>query len=134
VTSRPSAEGSGAPADDEPLARHALILVAERQARRAQVALANSDHAEATSQGSDLLREIEDLLEGFSSPLERDPSTWSTALRLRDELGGYLLAARTLEETGVSTEVVVNVLRRAATCAEDMLERLAAGVVQRQSA
>jgi hypothetical protein len=113
-----------------------MLLTAGTHVRRAQAALANGDQAEASSQGHDLLAQVEDLLEGFSSPHECDASTWTVALRLRDELGGYLLAARTLQETGVATAVVVNVLRRAATCAEDVLERLAAGAgaSERQSA
>jgi hypothetical protein len=127
-------EWAGSLAGEELPAGGAILLAAGQQARRARAALSGGDHETATAEGHELLGQVEDLLERFSSPDERDRSLWTAAVGLRDELGGYLLAARTLEETGVSAEVVVNVLRRAAACAEDALDGLAARAVERQSA
>jgi hypothetical protein len=45
-----------------------------------------------------------------------------------------LLAATTLEETGVSTAVVIEMLRRGAAFAEDMLGQLAERAAERRTA
>ena len=102
--------------------------------RQAQAALANGDSAAASARGHEMLRQVEDLLECLSSPHDTDPRLWSTAVGLRDDFGGYLLAATTLQETGVSPAVVIDVLRRGAALAEIVLERLSAGTGARQSA
>jgi hypothetical protein len=125
---------SGGPNDEDQPAGEAILLTAGEQVRRARAALAGGDHETATAQGHELLGQVEDLLERLSSPDERDRSMWTAAVGLRDELGGYLLAARTLQETGVSADVVVNVLRRAAACAEGALDGLTARAVERQPA
>jgi hypothetical protein len=51
---------------------------------------------------------------------------WTAAVALRDELGGYLLAATTLAETGVAPRVVTELLQRGAALAEGRLDRLGA--------
>jgi hypothetical protein len=134
TTQRQAWEWSGGPSGEDRVAGDAILLVAGQQARRARAALAGGDDETATAEGHELLGQVEDLLERLSSPDERDRSMWTAAVGLRDELGGYLLAARTLQETGVSADVVVNVLRRAAACAEGVLDGLAARAVERQSA
>jgi hypothetical protein len=123
----------------EPLSDHvsghdAILVTAEQHLRQAQAALANGDSAAASARGHEMLRQVEDLLECLSSPHDADPGMWSTAVGLRDDFGGYLLAATTLQETGVSPAVVIDVLRRGAAFAEDVLERLTAGAAARQSA
>jgi hypothetical protein len=127
-------EWCGGPAGDGLTAGDAILLAAAQQARRARAALTGGDHETASTQAHELLGQVEVLLERFSSPDERDRSMWTAAVGLRDEIGGYLLAAQTLQETGVSADVVVNVLRRAAACAEDALDGLTARAVERRSA
>ncbi len=71
----------------EAQAAHTLLRAAEEQARHARAALANGDRAVASAEGHELLTQVEDLL-GELSSREPDRSTWTTALRLRDQLGG----------------------------------------------
>jgi hypothetical protein len=112
----------------------AILLTAERHLRQAQAALAGGDSAAASARGREMLGQVEDLLDCLSSPHDADPSMWSAAVGLRDDFGGYLLAAATLQETGVSSEVIIDVLRRGTALAETALEQLAAGAGERQSA
>jgi hypothetical protein len=119
---------------DQPSGHDAILVTAEVHLRQAQAALANGDSAAASARGHEMLRQVEDLLECLSSPHDTDPRMWSTAVGLRDDFGGYLLAATTLQETGVSSAVVIDVLRRGAALAEVSLERLSAGAAARQSA
>jgi hypothetical protein len=112
----------------------AILVTAEQHLRQAQAALADGDSEAARARGHEMLRQVEDLLECLSSPNGADPRMWSTAVGLRDDFGGYLLAATTLQETGVSAAVVIDVLRRGAAFAEDVLERLSARAAECQSA
>jgi hypothetical protein len=114
------------PLADQASGHDAILVTAEVHLRQAQAALANGDSAAASARGHEMLRQVEDLLECLSSPHEADPRMWSTAVALRDDFGGYLLAATTLEETGVAPAVIIDVLRRGAALAEDVLERLSA--------
>jgi hypothetical protein len=123
------------PDDDRRITgQDAILVTAEQHLRQAQAALADGDSAEASARGQEMLRQVEDLLDCLSSPHETDPKLWSTAVGLRDDFGGYLLAATTLQETGVSPAVVIDILRRGAAFAEDVLERLSAGAAERQTA
>jgi len=118
-----------------PASEHdAILLTAERHLRQAQAALADGDSTAASARGREMLAQVEDLLECLSSPHDADPSMWSAAVGLRDDFGGYLLAAATLQETGVAAEVIIDVLRRGAAFAEAALEQLAVGAAERQSA
>ncbi|HEX9546429.1 MAG TPA: hypothetical protein VF942_03780 [Acidimicrobiales bacterium] len=108
----------------------AILRAADHEVRRARAVLASGDEAddeltviEAAEEAHRVLRGVEDLLGGFPAASE-DHETWRKAQQLRAELGGYLLAASTLQETGVSTRVVASMLQRGAACAEELLNRV----------
>src|ERR1700730_14670438 len=92
--------------------------------RDARDLLGSTDPLGAASHASALLHHVEDLLDHLSSSPSQDTSTWVLAVTLRDELSGYLLAASTLEETGVAPDVIVHLLQRGASQAEELLGRL----------
>jgi len=108
----------------------AILRAADHEVRRARAVLASGDEAddeltviEVAEEAHRVLRGVEDLLGGFPAASE-DHETWRKAQQLRAELGGYLLAASTLQETGVSTRVVASMLQRGAACAEELLNRV----------
>ena len=108
----------------------AIMRAADLEVRRARAVLAAGDEAEdelivleVAAEAHRVLRGVEDLLAGFPAACE-DHDTWRVAQQLRAELGGYLLAASTLQETGVSTRVVASMLQRGAACAEELLDRV----------
>jgi hypothetical protein len=107
----------------------AILRAADHEVRRARAVLTAGDEAEdelivreVAEEAHRVLRGVEDLLAGFPAAGE-DHETWRVAQQLRAELGGYLLAASTLQETGVSTRVVASMLQRGAACAEELLDR-----------
>lgn len=109
----------------------AILRAADIEVRRARAVLAAGDEAddeliviEVAEEAHRVLRGVEDLLGGFPAAAE-DHETWRVAQQVRAELGGYLLAASTLQETGVSTRVVASMLQRGAACAEELLDRAA---------
>jgi hypothetical protein len=104
-------------------AARVLSTVASK-VRDARDVLGSGDPLGAASHASALLHHVEDLLDHLSASHREDTSTWVLAVTLRDELSGYLLAASTLEETGVAPGVIVHVLQRGAGQAEELLGRL----------
>ena len=102
----------------------AVLQAVEHQLRSARAVLAAGEDLHATTAAYRLLRSVEDLLAEFPDAATGGSESWRQANLLRDELGGYLLAAATLEETGVSLQVVASMLQRGAACAQELLERL----------
>jgi hypothetical protein len=128
TTTRPADGPDPQPAEGDP------IVGARQRVHLAQAVLGAGDPAVAWAEGFQLLKQAEDLLDQLSSSPEPDRSIWWRAVALRDDLGGYLLAASTLHETGVAVEVVVDLMRRAAACAGHVLEGMTAPVEERRSA
>jgi hypothetical protein len=108
-----------------------VLSTVASKVRDARDLLGSGDPLGAASHASALLHHVEDLLDHLSSSPSQDTSTWVLAVTLRDELSGYLLAASTLEETGVSPGVIVHVLQRGAGQAEELLGRLTTAVEHR---
>jgi len=70
------------------------------------------------------VREARAVLATFPPANTDNREGWTAAVALRDELGGYLLAATTLSETGVAPQIVTELLQRGAALAEGRLDRL----------
>jgi hypothetical protein len=97
-----------------------------RQATKARAVLATSDGDTAVFEAQQLLHAVDEMLGSFPAGNAEDQEAWTAAVALRDELGGYLLAATTLAETGVAPQVVTELLQRGAALAERRLDRLGA--------
>jgi hypothetical protein len=105
-----------------------VLSTVASKVRDARDVLGGGDPLGAASHASALLHHVEDLLDHLSASRGQDTSTWALAVTLRDELSGYLLAASTLEETGVSPGVIVHVLQRGAGQTEELLGRLTTAI------
>jgi hypothetical protein len=108
-----------------------VLSTVARTVRDAQNLLGSGDPLGAAGDATALLHHVEDLLDLLSASPSQDASTWALAVTLRDELSGYLLAATTLEETGVAPNVIVQVLQRGAGQAEELLGRLTTATERR---
>jgi hypothetical protein len=104
----------------------AIVESVERHVREARAVLATSDRDAAVFEAQQLLHAVDDMLGGFPAGNTAEQESWTAAVALRDELGGYLLAASTLAETGVRPQVVTQLLERGAALAEGRLDRLGA--------
>jgi hypothetical protein len=111
----------------------AILHAVEQHVREARAVLATSDRETALSEAQQLLYGVEDLLRRFPAGTKESHDGWPAAVALRDDLGGYLLAATTLAETGVAPKVVTELLQRGAALAEGRLDRLA-GTTEAKSA
>jgi len=74
--------------------------------------------------GLKLLRMAESTAGSLPSALVGDDATFRAVLDVRNELGCCVLAAERLEEAGVDTHVVVEILERGAATADRILDRL----------
>jgi hypothetical protein len=110
-------------ATDDPAA---IVESVEQRVRKARAVLATCDRDTAVFEAQQLLRAVDEMLESFPGANTEDQEAWTATVALRDELGGYLLAATTLAETGVAPQVVTELLRRGAALAEGRLDRLGA--------
>jgi hypothetical protein len=108
-----------------------VLSTVARNVRDARDLLGSGDPLGAAGDATALLHHVEDLLDLLSTSPSQDTSTWALAVTLRDELSGYLLAATTLEETGVAPNIIVQVLQRGAGQAEELLGRLTAATQRR---
>lgn len=108
-----------------------VLSTVARTVRDAKDRLGRGDPLGAAGDATALLHHVEDLLDLLSASPSQDASTWALAVTLRDELSGYLLAATTLEETGVAPNVIVQVLQRGAGQAEELLGRLTTATERR---
>ena len=102
----------------------AIVRSVERHVRAARALLATTDRETAALEAQQLLSVVDQLLRSFPASTVENDESWTAAVALRDELGGYLLAATTLAETGVAPQVVTELLQRGATLAEGRLNRL----------
>jgi hypothetical protein len=91
----------------------------------ARTALAVANPLDATSVASRLLYGVEVDLDALLETIGQDPSIWPVVLALRDEISAYLLAAESLEKTGVAPTVTVALLRRGTSRAQEQVDRLA---------
>jgi hypothetical protein len=91
----------------------------------ARVALTVADPLDATGEASPLLRRVEADLDALLGSSGQDRSIWPLVLALRDEISAYLLAAESLEKTGVAPTVTVALLRRGISRAQERLDQLA---------
>src|SRR5579859_3361742 len=102
----------------------AALPVVRRHVHDALAALANEDLNVAATEASSLLGQVEVVVDQISALSDQDRESWIVLIALRDNLSGYLLAASTLEETGVAPSVIVAMLERGAVYAEQTLTRL----------
>jgi hypothetical protein len=106
-----------------------LLRTIERNLRDARVALRGDDR-DVAAEGQRLLREANQYLADVPRSSPTDLNLLRALQDVRNELGGYLLAAEELEQAGVSPQVVVEILRRGAAEADGRLGRLAGAVLQ----
>jgi hypothetical protein len=104
----------------------AIVASVERHVREARAVLATKDRETAVFEAQHLLHAVDEMLGSFPAADTVNQQGWTAAVALRDELGGYLLAATTLAETGVAPQVVTELLQRGAALAEGRLDRLGA--------
>jgi hypothetical protein len=104
----------------------AIVDSVERHVQKARAVLATSNKETAVLEAQQLLHAVDEMLESFPAGNAEDQEGWTAAIGLRDELGGYLLAATTLAETGVAPQVVTELLQRGAALAAGRLDRLGA--------
>jgi hypothetical protein len=104
----------------------AIVESVERHVREARAVLATTDREKAVFEAQQLLLAVDEMLGSFPAGGTENHEGWTAAVALRDELGGYLLAATTLAETGVAPHVVTELLERGAALAEGRLDRLGA--------
>jgi hypothetical protein len=102
----------------------AIVEAVERHVREARAVLATEDRETAVFEAQQLLRAVDEMLGRFPAANTDNHERWTAAVALRDELGGYLLAATTLAETGVAPQIVTELLQRGAALAEGRLDRL----------
>jgi hypothetical protein len=104
----------------------AIVESVEQHVREARAVLATKDRETAVFEAQQLLHAVDEMLGSFPAADTVNQEGWTAAVALRDELGGYLLAATTLAETGVAPQVVTELLQRGAALAEGRLDRLGA--------
>jgi hypothetical protein len=104
----------------------AIVESVERHVREARAVLATEDRERAVFEAQQLLHAVDEMLGSFPAANTDNHEGWTAAVALRDELGGYLLAATTLAETGVAPQIVTELLQRGAALAEGRLDRLGA--------
>jgi hypothetical protein len=104
----------------------AIVESVERHVREARAVLATEDRETAVFEAQQLLHAVDEMLASFPAATTANHEGWTAAIALRDELGGYLLAATTLAETGVAPQIVTELLQRGAALAEGRLDRLGA--------
>ena len=102
----------------------AIVESIERHVREARAVLATEDRETAVFEAQQLLHAVDEMLGSFPPANTDNREGWTAAVALRDELGGYLLAATTLSETGVAPQIVTELLQRGAALAEGRLDRL----------
>ena len=106
----------------------AIVALVERHVREARAVLSTEDRETAVFEAQQLLRAVDEMLGSFPAANAANHEGWTAAVALRDELGGYLLAATTLAETGVAPQIVTELLQRGAALAEGRLDGL--GVIK----
>ena len=72
-----------------------------------------------------MLHRVQTVLDELSDSTSHDRDLWAPVSALRDQISAYLLAAETLEESGVAPIVTIALLRRGTNQAQERVNQLA---------